>query len=369
MTPTTIVEKNESGLMGVLDLVGGLKKERFVEGLLCRRRKPYELALLNENVQQHQHRVNMEVLALSKFSETFIGDFATNNNACFDTARNLFHKIRSTIASLKRVFVKMTPVDRRRLPKGVEAPSVFDKSPLGHAPCQQYLFQWEGFPKEAEELYHALETLFSSCGVALALCHRMIKDERSVRGNIELLRQIYDDSCKQMLDAVKVASHFAVSSRELPKNEMEERRKKAKSKDEFLQKEYHAHDKREMLEFLIIQEVEQARNLGMTETERFFFKHDREKALQVRQVIENFHLVNGAEGHKGKLSSTVIVEFLKWCGVEKSMERQLFLQYFVQETEHLLTPERSGSFIGQDTLRKGNQPGSGCRRRRGRGRR
>ena len=48
-----------------------------------------------------------------------------------------------------------------------------------------------------------------------------------------------------------------------------------------------------------------------------------------RKVVENFDLVTDAEGQKGSLSSRVLVEFLKWCGVSESLETQLYKHYFI----------------------------------------
>jgi hypothetical protein len=44
--------------------------------------------------------------------------------------------------------------------------------------------------------------------------------------------------------------------------------------------------------------------------------------------VERFDELNGAEGQKGKLDSGLVVEFLKWCGVEPSKEKKLYEEYF-----------------------------------------
>ena len=46
----------------------------------------------------------------------------------------------------------------------------------------------------------------------------------------------------------------------------------------------------------------------------------------VRKAIEHFDEMN-VEGQLGKLDSTQIVYFLKWCAVEKKKEKRLY-QYF-----------------------------------------
>ena len=132
MIPKTIVEHDKSGLEMVLDAMDELLEEKFIEGIKSKHHNTYEIAQTTEMVQIYQHRVNIEAKALTRFSERFIRSYATDNNKCFNTAEILFKKIRSTIASLKKVFYKTTPVDYTQLPKGVESPSVFEKSPLGN---------------------------------------------------------------------------------------------------------------------------------------------------------------------------------------------------------------------------------------------
>ena len=329
MIPKTIVEHDKSGLEMVLVALEELLEEKFVEGIKNKHRTIYEIEQTAEMVMIYQHRVNIEAKAVVKFSETFIGQFATDNNQCFDTAKVLFGKIRSTIAGLKKVFYKTTSTDRRQLPDGVEPPMVYDKSPLGHGDYTPDIFGLESFPEPVQNLYHAFETLFTTSSTVLALCHLMIEQEEETRNDIVQLRQIYNASCDELLGAVKAASVFISSTQELPKNELEEHRKKAGSDDvKFLKEAYHRHNKKELTQFLVIKCIKEGRNGGLTEMESFFWKKNKEKALTVRKVIENFDLVQDVEGQEGKLSSTVLVEFLKWCGVKEHHEKELYEKHF-----------------------------------------
>ena len=109
---STIVEHDDSGLLMVLDALDELREDRFIEGIRSKQRSHYEIMQMTEYIKERQHRINMEANALTRFSENFIRQFATDNNRCFNTAEKLFGKIRSTIAGLKEVFRQMTPTDR-----------------------------------------------------------------------------------------------------------------------------------------------------------------------------------------------------------------------------------------------------------------
>ena len=330
MIPKTIVEHDKSGLEMVLEALEELLQERFVEGIKNKHRTLYEIEQTTEMVLMYQHRVNIEAKSVVKFSENFIRQFATDNNQCFSTAQILFGKIRSTLAGLKQVFYKTTATDRRQLPEGIEPPLVYDKSPLGHGDYTPDMFGLESFPQPVQDLYHALDTLFSTSSTILALCHLMIEEEEETRKDIVQLRQIYRESCDELLNAVKAATVFISSAQELPANELEERRKKAGSDDDvsFLKNAYHRHDKKELTQFLIIKCIREAHNDGLTETEKFYWRKNKEKAFMARRVIDNFDSIRDVEGQEGKLSATVLVEFLKWCGVVESQEKGLYEKYF-----------------------------------------
>ncbi len=331
MIPSTIVDHDKSGLEMVLDAMDELLEEKFIEGIKSKHHNTYEIEQTTEMVKIYQHRVNIEAKALTRFSERFIRSYATDNNKCYNTAEVLFKKIKSTIASLRKVFYKTTPVDYSKLPEGTDAPSVFDKSPIGHGDYTPDVFGIDSFSDEVKELYKAIDTLFSTSSVMLALCHEMIEKEEETRNDVVQLRQIYKESCEELLGAVKAASAFMVSVKEIPENELEDLRKKTGSDEDerFLKKGYHTCNKNVFTQYLIIKNIKQARNEGLTDTEAYYWRKDHAKALMVRKVVDNFDLVTDVKGQANSLSSIVLVEFLKWCGVPESQEKQLYSKYFV----------------------------------------
>ena len=96
--------------------------------------------------------------------------------------------------------------------------------------------------------------------------------------------------------------------------------------DEFLKNEYHNVPKKEFKKYVFLEAMRKGRNDGLTEEETYLFRDDREKVRMVRKAIEHFDEMN-VEGQQGKLDSTSIVYFLKWCAVEKDKEKRLY-QYF-----------------------------------------
>ena len=327
----TIVEHNQSGVEMVINELDKLTKLGFIEGIRCRHRDMYEVEQMTEQVKIFQHRINIEGKALTRFSERFIRQFATDNNKCFETAEVLFRKLRSTIAGITKIFKGTTPIVRRQLPEGAEMPLVFKESALSKKEYTPDMFGLESYPPQVQELYYAIETLFVSASSNLALCHLMMEKEAEVRKDIVQLRQIYKESCDELLGAVKAVSAIITFPDELPENELENLRQKIGSDmdEKFLIPGYHSYNREVMTQYVLIKTIKEARNDGLTDKETGFWKKNHHKALMVRRVIENFDLVKDVEGQTGKLRSEVIVEFLKWCGVPESQEKKLYVEYFV----------------------------------------
>ena len=331
MIPKTVVEHDQSGLEMVIGAMAELQQTRFIEGIKSKHRTLYEVEQTTEMVRLYQARVNIEARALVKFSETFIRQFATENNKCFETAEVLFVKIRSTIAGLKKIFYKTTPRDYRQLPEGAEVPTVFEKSPISHGEYTPDMFGLDSYPEPVRKLYEALDTLFTTAATSLALCHQMSQEESETRQDIVQLRQIYKESCDELLTTVRAASDFLVQTKELPDNELEKLRQRAgQNRDKFLTEGYHRHHKKELTQFLVIKCVREGQNDGLTDQEALLWPSNHQKALQARQVIEHYDEIEGVEGQEGKLSSTLLVQFIKWSGVEEQKEKEFYTKYFCE---------------------------------------
>jgi hypothetical protein len=175
-------------------------------------------------------------------------------------------------------------------------------------------------------LYNRLETLLTTAATTLALCHRMIESEEKIRQDVHQLKSIYDESCEQLMSSVREFADFMGVVQQMPETDLGERRKKARSMDEFLKKEYHNVPKKEFKKYVFLELMRKGKNDGLTEEETYLFHDDHEKVHKVRKAIEHFDEM-GVEGQQGKLDSTTIVFFLKWCAVEKGKEKRMY-QYF-----------------------------------------
>ena len=326
MRYSTIVEKDDKTLLEIIDMLEQFEKERFIAGLQMRHYSTFQIEQTLDMVRSYQSRLNMEARALSNFSESFIRQFATDNNKCFKEAQRYFNRIRSTLCALKKVFQMTCQKSMAQLPEGKEHPSVFERSPLGKGAYMVDMYGLASYDDAVQQLYHEMETLLTTATATLALCHQMIENEKMIREDAELLKSIYHNSCQQLMGSVREYAGMMEAPDQLPETDLNKRRRKARSMDDFLRAEYHNVPKQEFKKYVWLEAVRQGRNDGLTEEETFLWPNNHEKVQAVRWAIENFDMMD-VEGQLGKLNSVSMVYFLKWCGVEKAKEKRLY-QYF-----------------------------------------
>lgn len=326
MRYSTIVEKDDKALVEIIAALEQFEQDRFIAGIQARHYTKYDIEQALDMVVSYQSRVNVEARSLVRFSETFIQQFATDNNTCFNEAQRYFNRIRSTLCALKKVFQKTTPRSMAQLPEGVQQPTVFERSALSYGACVIDLWGMASYDDVVQQLYHQLETLLTTATTILELCHQMIENEATIRQDTQQLRNIYHESCEQLMGSVREFAVFLGTVKQLPETELNKRRKNARSMDDFLKKEYHKVEKKVFKQYVWLEAVRQGHNDGLTEEETYLFHDNHEHVRQVRWAIEHFDEF-GVEGQQGKLDSTMLVYFLKWCGVGQTKEKRLY-QYF-----------------------------------------
>lgn len=326
MRYSTFVEKDDKTLLEIITAMEQFEQDRFIAGIQVRHYMKYDIEQALDMVTSYQSRMNVEARSMVRFSETFIRQFATDNNTCFNEAQRYFNRIRSTLCALKKVFQKTTPRSMVQLPEGVAQPTVFERSALSYGACVIDLWGLASYDDVVQQLYRQLETLLTTATTILGLCHQMIENEATIRQDTQQLRNIYHESCEQLMGSVREFAGFLGTLKQLPETELNKRRQNARSMDDFLKKEYHNVEKKEFKQYVWLEAVRQGQNDGLTEEETYFFHETREHVRQVRWAIEHFDEL-GVEGQQGKLDSTILVYFLKWCGVGQTKEKRLY-QYF-----------------------------------------
>lgn len=327
MKYSTIVEKDESALKEIINALNQFEQERFIAAIQAGDCTAYDIQQTLDLVQLYQLRMNVESRSLLKFSETFISQFATDNNKCFKTAENYFNRISKTLSGLKKIFRKTCPTSRKQLPQGVDNPSVFLRSPLSYGEHERDVFGLESYGEVVQELYNDLETLFTTATNILGLCHQMIEREEDIRQDTDQLRAIYRKSCESLMVSVVEVKRFMAETEEVDGRELMKRKSKARSMDDFLRDEYHNVPKSTFKKYVWLEATAKGQDNGLTKEEVFLWQDNHQKVAEVKHVIAHFDTLDHVEGQEGKINSDILVEFLKWCEVDPKKEKRLY-QYF-----------------------------------------
>ena len=81
MRYSTIVEKDDKTLLEIIDMLEQFEKDKFIAGLQMRHYSLFQIEQTLDMVRSYQARMNIESRALVNFSESFIQQFATDNNS------------------------------------------------------------------------------------------------------------------------------------------------------------------------------------------------------------------------------------------------------------------------------------------------
>ena len=328
MRYNTIVEKDENNLQEIIAAAEQFSEERFLEGIKMKRYNQYEIEKMIVVIREYQQKMNKECLALAKFSETFIQTYATDNNECFTTAYRLFNRIRSTIGATKKVYKKTCPRVVKKLPIGVENPSVYNRSIFSYATYSPDLFGVKSFDENVTVLYEDMKTFFTTVISTLLLCRNIINKERMVKADPDMCISIYNDCVKKVKGGITDFVRMFQQVNTIPASELYERKKKARKKEEFVCQNYHQYNTEDLKISVIAETLANGQKDGLTDLESVLWENNHAKALEVRKIVKNFDLYAYKMSKKNMISSGVIVEFIKWCQIEEANEKRLYSEYF-----------------------------------------
>jgi hypothetical protein len=338
MRLNTDIEKSEEGLEEIIRAALLFEENHYLEAVRLKRLDEYDILQLTEDVRLWHSRMRKESLKLSLFSETFLDEYATNNNLRFRDAYQLFSKVRSTISGSRKMFKKFCMRVMKNPSNPNASNSVLDRSLLTAHAVSRDIFGLAGYDEKVRTLYEEMKMFFTTLVVTLSLCHRMIRDEEEIMKNAPRCLEIYRKCREGLLSSARLfARTFNVQVKTVTENELIARRQKATSLQDYAQRNYHKLTKEEYLTVVAYEVVSEGAHQGMTEMESLLWPNNPEKAFKVREVIAHFDQLL-PEGKK-KFGGKLLLEFIKWGGVSKDYEHKLY--------NHLITNyECDKEFVG-----------------------
>lgn len=317
------IEKSSDGLEQLIEAAKLFEENHYLDAIRQKRLKEYDILSLTEDVKIWHGRMRKESLRLAAFSETFLEQFATDDNKCFHEAYDLFSKIRSTISGSRKVFRKFCRRVMRNPINPAVSNSLLSRTLLSSHAVSQDIFGIASYDDKVQTLYEQLKNFFSTLIVTLSLCHRMICDEAAIKKDGTRCLEIYQNCRREVLESARLfAKTFNISTQQISKEEYIERRKKAKSLKEYAQDNYHKRNKAEFINLVTFEVITEGNSHGLTDTESMLWPDNPEKVKQVRYAITR--LDDMVESNKKNIDGKLVLEFIKWSGVNEKHERKLY---------------------------------------------
>ncbi len=335
----TVVEKNYDSLKMLIDEATAFDQEHVLNGLEARHYNVDEIEMLEAHVREHRGMLEKEIASLKKFAVDFNRQYATNNNQCFDTARQLFYRIRSGVAETKKLYKRFCSIRRGRGPlrEGVEQrPSVFRHSMLATSLQSPRIFGLEGYDESVGRLCQEMEQFFTRLLCGLMLCRDVLQREAIIRHDFTLAKDIYDTCCQ------KEVSHsrgmMAILAQVKPDNDdLTLRKIRARSIQDFVCQGFHTVDRDCFQRHALIQVINEGQRNGLTEMESLLWNNNQPFVMKVRAAMAHFDALS-PKGYKDgstgrhKLSAKYVAMFMQWCNITGSgKEKQFVEDYFNKE--------------------------------------
>lgn len=320
MLYSTIVQRNETGLNELYQAVREFAEEHYLDAIIDCKFNEKKLQQTLNLVRMYQARLNNESMDLVEFSENFIESYATDHNECFHVAEKLIRRIGTTITGSMKIFRKFCPVVRRVRKESNVVP-VLDYSRLTFSRFHGQFFGVEVYSDLVKTLLHEMASFFYHLVLTLKVCKDMIRKEEEARGDFDRLKQIYENSCEEVLHCVRDVFDTFGHVKLVSDEELEERRKNARSIKEWLPKNYHAHDRKWMKQEAYIYKLTSGSEFGLDDDASVLWAHNRAWGRKVCDLIPKLDTLNipfkhnkkaEREGKKGTFDAREMVYFIKW---------------------------------------------------------
>ena len=356
MLYSTFLKRDETGLNQIFEAACEFEEQNVLDAIVDCKFSMNKVAQTLNHLRICQAKLNNESIDLVEFSEKFIESYATDYNECFRDAEKLIRRIGTTITGSMKLFRKFCPVVRR-VRQGSNVVPVLDYSRLTYRHYHGQFFGEEAYPVLVKTFLHELAYFFHYLVLTLKVCKDMIHKEKAVRGDYEMLKQIYEKSCDEALHSVLDVFDTFGQVKLMSDEELERRRRNARPMKERLPKDYHAHDRKWMKREAYVFRLMSAHQYGFdSDLASILWAHNPEWGRKVCDIIPKLDTLRipfkkskkaSLMGKKGTFNAREMVYLVKWSGVswvneEGKLVKEVNERHFY---ENYLRPHYNGEYL------------------------
>lgn len=342
------IDKTEEALQDLRDVYNQDNVDRFLDGLEAGRINSEEQIIKFTNtIRQNDGIVLIEYTRLKKLKdEGFIEQFATNCNKRFSTCNMLMNKIRSTISrGLKTL--EWFCEKRHCRGKSKSKRSVIENSKIGNVPYTPSYWGLEQYKDSVRVLYNEIVSYKSHLSECINLCLFINEQVAHARNHPKVAHRYHQDSRRKVLmNNRSVIKRFIDLNADMEceiLEKVEKWKQEKKTIEEISAILYHTLDKNEYNDWIISEEVLEARREGITNQERALWGDNKQQVMRCRVAYAHIDDLN-PKGQKDRIGGDFLAMLYKWSGTYCGTD--LWLTYFTEyykKSGGVLTPVKNGA--------------------------
>ncbi len=344
------IDKTEEELCKLKEVYSRNEVDRFTDGLESGRIDSEEKVIKFTNyIRESDGLTQLEYARLLKLQqEGFIEKFATNYNKRYSTCHMLMNKMRSGISRGMKMLERLSEKKRSRGGRNSKR-KVIDSSKMGKSPYTSSLWGLDHYKDSVRTLYNEIRSYESHLNQCIELCLHIIQQVAYIRNDPETAYEKHLNSRREVLENNRsVIKRFVDMNAEMENDLMEKVeawKQEKKSIQEISAMLYHTLDENEYNDWIISEEVMEARRQGITNQERALWGDDKQQVMRCRVAYSHIDELK-PEGQEGRIGGTFLALLHKWSNVKTSRGLDYWLTYFTdfyKKSGGVLVPVKIGA--------------------------
>ena len=317
------VPETREGLQTLLDRAMGASDERLVAGIQCKRTKVADVQKITARLRDSRSILEGELIRLAEFAQVFNKLYATKDNTWFDSAKIMLKKLQSHYLRWREMLKFTSPRKSRKHRHGrrTPEPTIYETTSFNtNLPFQGDFFGLASYNWQVKELKLELEKFLSDMVNGIELCQSMLNEEDTIKKDPKWIKDIYEDCYNMTVAKNRDTIDWLVSiGRANTDNPLYQLMLTYKSKDKFIQEQFHKHSDVRFNDYVFADVVTTLMNNNISAVEQQLWGRDYDKIRMVRFVIAHFDELFTATGRRG-YSGIDLMNFIVWCNVRKDVE-------------------------------------------------
>ncbi|MGN1375928.1 MAG: hypothetical protein ACI4V5_05160 [Prevotella sp.] len=328
MKTTTIVEGNVDGLNLILEVSEKFCEGRYLNAVHGTSMSKEDIIRLINSLKINKARFDNELYALELFAIKFPDSYATDNNKCFQTAKKVLWKIRSSVSQTKKIYKAFYKTIRKPIPN-VERCSVFKYSKLSNNCYTKDLFGIKSYDECVAELYELLKQFYRNLITGLCICRLMIYIENENRNSPTEMKRIYDESVEKITkDAKEIIDIYNDLDMEVPIDELSKKMENTDDTAKLIAGYYHKLNKKEFKYHRAYQMQKKSKETGVTTLEYTLWPYQQNRIEVFRRMAKHYDDISPTT-RCGTLNSKELAVFMSYTGIKPNDNKTTYFRQWL----------------------------------------